>query len=142
MYHPIITNRVKIFTTLLLLVLLSCGIAKIDLQKARTLVEQLLNDLKQENYSSLDQYYTSSFNESEPLEKKAEKFRQLKVAMGAIKSFELTSSKVVYDADKGINQAELKYKVTCERVVVEETYLVINDEGALKIIFQNIENLK
>jgi len=134
----------KIITTLILSVLFlsSCELGKIDEVKSRSMVEQLLTDLKNENYSSLDKYYTSSFNESEPQEQKIEKFRQLKETMGNIKSFELLSSKKQHDPDKGINQLELKYKVVCERVTVQETYLVINDEGEEKIIFQNIENLK
>ena len=127
---------------ILLLFLTSCNFGKIDEPKARAMVESLLNDLKTENYSSLDKYYTSSFNESEPLDQKTEKFRKLKDTMGAMKSFELISSTEKKDADKGINQLELKYKVVCERVTVRETYFIINDEGDQKIIFQNIENLK
>jgi len=118
-----------------------CGLGKVDPQKGQALVENLLNDLKAENYSSLDKYYTSSFNESEPADKKIEKFKQLKETLGGIKSYELTSSKENYDSDRGVNELELKYKVTCDRLTVKETYLVINDEGETKIIFQNIENL-
>ena len=132
----------RLVSFIIFLIISSCGLMKIDQQKAQVLVESLLNDLKNENYSSLDKYYTSSFNESEPNIKKTEKFKRLKGTMGAMKSFELISSKESKDSDKDTNQLELTYKVTCERVVVKETYLVINDEGDLKIIFQNIENLK
>ena len=114
----------------------------VDESKAKALVENLLNDLKAENYASLDKYYTSSFNESEPLDKKIEKFKRLKETMGPIKSFELISSKENAAADKGINELMLKYKVVCERVVVEETILIINDEGEEKIIFQNVETAR
>ncbi len=127
---------------ILLVLLSSCGVGKIDQPKAKAMVENLLNDLKTENYSSLDKYYTSSFNESEPLDQKTEKFKKLKDTMGAMKSFELISSAEKHDANKGINQLELKYKVVCDRVTVLETYLVISDEGDQKIIFQNIENFK
>lgn len=127
---------------ILLALLSSCSVGKIDQPKAKTMVESLLNDLKTENYSALDKYYTSSFNESEPLDQKTEKFKQLKETMGAMKSFELISSTEKHDADKGINQLELKYKVICDRVTVLETYLVMSDEGDQKIIFQNIENFK
>jgi len=133
----------KIIASFVLLILFtSCDFGKIDHPKAKALVENLLYDLKAENYSSLDKYYTSSFNESEPLDQKAEKFKRLKDTMGAMKSFEFISSEEKKDADKGINQLELKYKVACEKVTVLETYLVINDEGDQKIIFQNIENFK
>ena len=115
---------------------------KVNKNKAQAIVENLLNDLKNENYSSFDKYYASSFNESEPLNEKTEKFKRLRETMGAIKSFELISSKENYDADNGINELELKYKVRRERIVVDETYLVINDEGDEKIVFQNIETRK
>jgi len=116
--------------------------APIDKKKAQSLVESLLMDLKNENYASLNSYYSASFNESETLEQKTEKFKRLKETMGGIRSFELISSKENHDTDKGVNELELKYKVVCERVTVVETYLIISDEGDLKIIFQNIENKK
>jgi len=125
---------------IVILFMLACSIVKIDQPKARELVEHLLTDLKNGNYSSLDQYYSSSFNEGEPLNQKIEKFNRIKEAAGDIKSYELVSSKQIYDNYKGINQLELKYKVVCTRIPVVETFLVINDEGELKIIFQNIEN--
>jgi hypothetical protein len=115
---------------------------KVDPQRGQLLVEGLLTDLKNENYSSLDRYYTSLFNESEPNEKKIAKFQQLKQTLGSIQSWKLISSKENYNSDKGINELELKYNVKCDRMTVQETYLVINDEGELKIIFQNIENLR
>lgn len=138
------TSRKVIFIFLSLL--FTAGITgcvnKVDKQKAQALVENLLNDPKNENYSSIDKYYTSTFNESEPQNQKVEKFKRLKETLGNIKLVELISSKETIDSDKGLNELELKYKVTCERAVVEETYLVINDEGDEKIIFQNIENAK
>jgi hypothetical protein len=132
--------RVHIFA-MIVFVFAGCA-TKVDQSKAKTLVENLLNDLKNENYSSLDKYYTSSFNESEPLNQKVEKYKRLKDTMGAIKSFELAGSKENYDSDRGINELELKYKVHCVRMVADESFLVINDEGDEKIIFQNIENSK
>jgi len=134
-------NRISL-SFVLILIFTSCGLMKIDQQKSQAVVESLLNDLKNENYSSLDKYYSSSFNSSEPIDQKVEKFKQLKNTLGGIKSYQLISSKQTEDSDKGTNQLELKYKVVCERVTVEETYLIINDEGDLKIIFQDIQNIK
>jgi len=126
---------------LLLLFISSCAV-KVDQTKARAMAEQLLNDLKNENYNNVNNYYTASFNESEALEAKIEKFKRLKDTMGAIQSYELLSSKENYDSDRGINQLELKYKVKCSKITVDETFLIISDEGNEKIIFQNIENAK
>jgi hypothetical protein len=121
--------------------LFSCA-NKVDKVKAQQLAESFLTDMKNENYSSINKYYSDSFNESEPDEKKIEKFNRLKKVMGAIQSWELISSKENYNSVQGINQLELKYKVKCEKLTVEEIFLIINDEGDEKIIFQNIENLK
>lgn len=142
---PFVTLREIIFITcaslLITIVLPGCA-NKVDAIKAQALTENLLIDLKNENYNSLNAHYTSSFNESEPLDRKIEKFKRLKKNTGSIKSFELINSKENQDADRGIGELILKYKVVCEHVVVEEAFLVINDEGDEKIIFQNIENMK
>ena|SRR3569832_375556 len=126
---------------LIILFITSCA-NKVDKSKAEELVASFLNDVKNENYASIDQYYSASFNDSEPADKKAEKFNRLKSVLGAIQSWALISEKENYDSDKGINQLELKYRVKCEKLTAEETFLIINDEGKEKIIFQNIENAK
>lgn len=131
-----------ILALLFLFYLSSCSITKINQSEAIKLVEGLLNDLKNENYESVDRYFSSSFNESEPLDKKKEKYNHLKEVMGPMQSYELLSAKEQYDNDKGINQLQLIYKVKCKKVLVKETFLVVSDEGSLKIIFQNIENFK
>jgi len=126
---------------ILSLFLSSCAL-KVNQTDARQAAEALLTDLKNENYSAIDKYYTAMSNESEPLEKKKERFEQLKTITGPIQSFEFASAKEEYDSDKGLNQLELKYKVKCEKVTLMQTFLFINDEGNSRIIFQNIENLK
>jgi len=132
----------KVYPIIILLFLLSSCALKVNQPEAKQVAESLLTDLKNENYSGIEKYYTDLSNESEPLEKKIERFTQLKTITGAIKSFEFMSAKEEYDSDKGLNQLELKYKVYCEKVVLQQTFLFINDEGKSRIIFQNIENLK
>lgn len=120
--------------------LLSCGLADIDLQKAHTVAEDLMNDLKNENYSDLDKYYTASFNESEPLEKKVEKYKRLKETLGAVQSYELISARQEGNIDKGGPLVELKYRMKCSKITVVHTLIIINDEGTHKITFQSFEN--
>ena len=132
----------KACIVILLLFLFSSCALKVDQTEAKAMAENLLTDLKTENYAGVDKYYTDMSNESEPLEKKIERFKQLKETTGAIQSFEFISAKEEYDSDQGLNQLTLKYKVVCDRVTVQQTFLFINDEGTSKIIFQNIENLK
>src|SRR4051812_7048489 len=112
----------KHFTFLILLFISSCTV-KVDHQKAQAMAESLLNDLKNENYANLNQYYTASFNESEPVEQKIAQYKQLKETTGPIESYELMSSKENYDSDRGLNELQLIYKVKCSRVTVQETFL-------------------
>ena len=132
----------KIYPVIILCLFIASCALKVNEPEARKKAEALLTDLKNENYANIDKYYTDLSNESEPLEKKTERFRQLKETTGAIRSFEFMDSKETYDSDKGLNELQLRYKVICERVTVQQTFLFINDEGDSKIIFQNIENLK
>lgn len=132
----------KIYSFLILFFLCSSCALKVDKTEARSVAESLLTDLKNSNYDGIDNYYTALSNESEPLEKKKERFEQLKTVTGPIESFSFESEKEEYDSDKGLNQLELKYRVKCEKVTVMQTFLFINDEGKSRIIFQNIENVK
>ncbi len=132
----------KLYPFILMLLFFSSCALKVNQTEARTTAENLLTDLKNENYSDIDKYYTDLSNESEPVAKKKERFEQLKTVTGPIQSFEFISAKEEYDSDKGLNQLELKYKVVCSKVTVQQTFLFINDEGTSKIFFQNIENLK
>lgn len=132
----------KIFSVAILLLMMSSCALKVDQQEAKSMAENLLTDLKNNNYEHIDKYYTDLSNESEPLDKKKERFEQLKTVTGPIQSFEFMDSKEQYDSDKGLNQLQLRYKVVCEKVTVQQTFLFINDEGRSRIIFQNIENLK
>ena len=125
----------------MLLLLSSCAL-KVNQDEAKNVAESLLNDLKENNYDNINKYYSDLSNESQPLEQKVLRFKQLQEVTGRIKSFEFMSANQEYDSDKGLNQLTLKYKVFCEKVAVVQTFLFINDEGNSKIIFQNIENLK
>ena len=132
----------KISAFLCMLLLLSSCALKVNQDEAKIVAESLLNDLKENNYDNLNKYYSDLSNESQPLEQKVLRFKQLQEVTGRIKSFEFMSANQEYDSDKGLNQLTLKYKVFCEKVAVIQTFLFINDEGNSKIIFQNIENVK
>lgn len=119
----------------------SCSL-KVDQPKAKQLIENLLNDLKNENFSALDKYYIPSFNESEPLQKKIEKYNRLKEIIGPIQSYQSVSATEKYDDYSNINFLELLYTVKGKKLTVKETFRVMNDAGDLKITYQNIENMK
>lgn len=134
-------NKYLVCLSILLLVLSGCSL-KVDQSKAKQLVENLLNDLKNENYKDIDQFYISAFNEREPKDKKIEKYTRLKDLLGPIESWELLSTKQKYNDYTNINELELVYKINCKKIAAKATFLIINDAGNLKIIFQKLENMK
>ncbi len=134
-------QNIKLAIFSILLIASSCGLGKVDKVKGMAIAEALMQDLKNENYNNLDQYYMNSFNASEPLDRKTEKFKRLREVMGPIESYSLLEAKEEYDSVKGINQLLLTYKLTCSKVVAKQTFLIVNDEGDMKIMFQNVENI-
>ena len=124
-----------------LLFLASCGWNKVDLTKARAVAENFLNDQKNERYEGINEYFTPSFNESEPLEKKTEKLKKIKGIIGAIESFELADTKETGNGLDDIPTIQLKYKVKYAKAIAEQTFIIINYEGTHRITFQNIETI-
>ncbi len=79
----------KILFVLMAVMFSACFLGKVDKQKGIQFTEQLLNDLKNEDYSRIDSYYAASFSENEPTEKKIEKFKKLREVMGPMKCYYL-----------------------------------------------------
>lgn len=131
----------KIIFSALILLVASCAPTPIKKEEALKLTDSFMRDLQTENYQNADSYFSSSFNNNEPLEKKIEKYKRLRQVMGAIESYELIDAIEEYDKERGVNQLKVVYKVKCQRVIAKETFLVVKDEGDLEIVFQNIENL-
>ena len=131
-----------VFSFCLLLFCGGCGSAEVKTDEAKKLVEELLTDLKNENYDRVNDYFTSSFNQSESMEVKVQKFIRLLDTTGPIQSFEFVSEEKKYDEASGYNQCSLLYKVKCSRTNLKETFIVVSDEGKLGIIFYNVENLE
>lgn len=126
----------KKLAVILLFVAIGC-VNKVEPDKAKVLVEKLLNDVKAENYKDIDSYYTNSFNDSEPKEKKIEKYKKLKDVMGSLQSFSLIDSKENKSEDN-VASVTLKYDLNYSNVKGEGTFTVINDDGSIRITFQNI----
>jgi hypothetical protein len=138
--HSLMKNYFFLLSAILL-VTSSCSLT-VDQPKAKQHIENLLNDLKNENFSDLDKYYIPSFNESEPVDKKIEKYNRLKKVIGPIESYQFVNATEKYDDYSNINFLELLYNVKGKKLTVKETFRVMNDAGNLKITYQDIENMK
>lgn len=134
-------KRHLVLLSAILLATTSCSLT-VDQPKAQQHIENLLNDLKNENFSDLDKYYVHAFNESEPAERKIEKYNRLKEVIGAIDSWQFESATEKYDDYSNIKFLELVYNVKGKKLTVKETFRVMNDAGDVKITYQNIENMK
>lgn len=128
----------KKFFYLLLLFFLSCAWIKVDPEKARAVAENYLNDQKNERYDDINDYFTPSFNESEPLEQKIEKLKKIKDVLGAIESFELADTKVTQRGLDDPSTVQLTYKVKYIRGTAEQMFIIMNEEGEHKITFMNV----
>jgi hypothetical protein len=128
------------YLAILLLLTGSCNWAAIDRDQAMAVATGLMEDLRAHRYDRLDDYYTASFNESEPLAAKTEKYKKLNAAAGDIVSWELTGSSLDNSSDNGGPKISLTYRVRCSRVTLEHTLVIINDEGHHRIAYQNWES--
>ena len=122
----------------LLLLFVSCAWTKVDPQKARAIAENYLTDQKNERYDDIDNYFTPSFNESEPQEQKVEKLKKIKDVLGAIESFELTDTKVTQRGLDDPSTVQLTYRVKYARGTAEQMFIIMNEEGKHKITFMNV----
>ena len=131
----------KKFFLLLLVLFAACGWTKVDPAKAKALAESYLADQKNEEYGSIDDYFTPSFNESEPQQQKVDKLKKIKEALGAIESFALDDTKVTERGLDDPSTVQLVYKVKYARGNAQQIFIIMNDEGKHKITFQTIQTI-
>ncbi|MBP7496900.1 MAG: hypothetical protein KA792_04465 [Bacteroidales bacterium] len=121
----------KIFFVFIIAVA-ACTPVKMDINKAKSVVENLIRDIDQEKYSELSKYYTYDFIQAETIEQRTEKFKQLKQAKGDLIEFVLTDS---------LNEAKLAealkiiltYKIKYSKITTKETFVIVQDEGDYRV---------
>ncbi len=131
-------KKITVIALLFISLCIGCGWNKPEPAKAKELVEKLLVDLKAENYQNLNQYYTDTFNDSEPLDKKTEKYKKMKDKLGAIESYGFVDSKESNKVED-LPALNLTYNVKFATMTLVYSFVVIKDEGKHKITFQNME---
>jgi hypothetical protein len=108
-----------------------------DMDKSKAVVETLIQKENSGDYAATTQYYTDDFNKSEPLDVRTTKFQQLHDALGdyisaacvkAVDSTDLNDFPSVY----------LEYKVKHSKLTSDERFMVIREEGSLKVELHNI----
>lgn len=128
----------KLLLVLISISLIGCDTEQLDQTKAEETVESLIQNISQEEYDKVSDFYTDSFNSGEPLEVRTEKFKALRNAMGALKSQELIEKE--HQADFA-EQAKLilTYKVKYARVTAIEKFTVVKEDGSYKVSRHDIK---
>ena len=132
-------KKITVIALLFMSLCIGCGMNKPELANAKDLVDKLLADVKTDNFANLNKYYTDSFNDSQPLDLKTDKYKKLKEALGTIESYEFEVSKE-NNTIENLPALDLTYKVKYSRIPVKFMFTIIKDEGKYKITFQNIES--
>ncbi len=117
---------------ILLLAFAACTPVKMDINKAKSVAENLIKDIDQEKYSEVSKYYTYDFNQAEPVEQRTGKLKQLKQAKGDLVEYNLIDSlneaKVAETA-----RITLTYKIKYSKITTKETFVIVQDEGGYRV---------
>ncbi len=122
----------KLIILIFTISIISCAQQPMDVQEAKTVVEELILKTDQEDFDAVEKLYSSDFNASEPMEAKKAKLLQLKKALGKVKNLELISSENVAEFGQPA-KVILVYKVFHSKITSIETFSVVEDEGGYKV---------
>jgi hypothetical protein len=103
-----------------------------DKEKAKAVVEALIQKENNGDYASTSQYYTDGFNKSEPIETRTAKLQQLHDGLGDFKSMELIKASDTTDAND-FPAVDLIYRVKHTKLNSIEEFTVITEEGNLRV---------
>jgi|SRR5581483_6661600 len=121
-------------------VLLICSCSSFkhpDINESKKVAEALIQKENSGDYSKMSQYYTDDFNKAESPEVRAGKFGTLHDALGDYQSAECI--KAVDSTDlNDFPSVYLQYKVKHSKLTSVENFMVIREEGNLKVELHNI----
>ena len=125
---------------ILFISLFACSSDKLEISKAKIVAENLIKTIDQEQYSEISKFYTKNFNDSEPIEQRTQKFKELKIAKGALINYKLTDS---------VNEAKfaedsriiLTYQIKFTNLTTSETFTIVKDEGEYRVSGHNIKSI-
>jgi len=128
----------KLFVVLSIVIMacISCG--KVEPNKAKALVQSLIQKIDSGKYAETSSYYTDEFNAGESLDVRTEKYEKLKEVFGDVVSMECILEKDSTDfTDRPI--VELVYRIKHTKLTSLEVYTVVSQNGDLKVESQDIK---
>jgi hypothetical protein len=138
MYHhhllfPLLSQVMK--KLFLLLFLAACSAAP-DVPSAMKVAESYLDALKEPDFEKADSFYSDAFGNAED---RIGKMQKLNEVLGPVRSYALKDSTVTSPTGEPA-VIVLTYEVEHERISSIEKYILRYEEGAYRIISQNVEN--
>ena len=122
------------------LFIMSCSVAKLDMNTAKETAENCLKAIDKGDYAAVkNTYYSTEFIQGESEAKLAEKFDKLKEVTGKMQSYELKESKEESEAGEEAC-IKLVYDVKYERVTTHEDFVIIIEGGKHKIASHLVSN--
>ena len=128
----------KKIVVLFSLLIAACANMKLDEATAKSKVSEVLELLKNHQFEKAQELYTSTFQESEPLEPRIQKMQDIENVAGSILNYEFIESHAK-EVDNE-NMLLLKYKIKCSKVELTEIFSVIIEDGKYKILTQAVTN--
>jgi len=130
----------KLFVVLTVTTLAWMGCGKVDQNKAKALVENLIHIVDSGKYDKTSAYYTDEFNAGESIAVRIQKYKDLKDVFGDVQSMQCISVKDSTDPeDRPIVQ--FVYKVTHTKLTSLEAYSVVSQNGDYKVEQQDIRQV-
>lgn len=129
----------SLFALVLMLSIISCNREKIDLAKAKTVIENLVSTTDKGDYKNISQYYTDGLNEGEPEAVRTEKLEKLKQMLGGVETITFVSSNDTTYND--LPALFLVYKIKHHKATSIQQFIMIKEKGEYKIARQDIESI-
>jgi hypothetical protein len=122
----------KLFLLATVIVIACVGCGKVDPEKAKVLVQSLIQKIDSGKYAETSNYYTDEFNAGESLDARTDKFKKLKEVFGNVVSLECISEKKSIDPDDRPT-VELVYKIKHANLTSLESFTVVSQAGDYKV---------
>ena len=129
----------KLILIALIFSVFACSEEKLDVAKAKAVVENLIATTDKEDYKNISQYYTDALNEGEPEIVRSEKLGKLKLMLGDVKSVTLLGANDTTYQD--LMALHLKYEIKHSKATSTQDFTIIKENGEYKIARQNIESV-
>lgn len=119
--------------------ILGCSEGKLDMPAAKEKVQSYISDVDKGNYEKISDYYTKDFTESEPLDKRIAKFKELKGIMGNVNQRLLIDS-LIDTLSLENPSISLTYRLTHDQFSTVEEFVVVKESGDYKISKHRIKS--